>query len=296
MTLKLRKDNAGLDKILDPSQTLQIEAQGFTFIEGGVWNKQKKSLIFNDIPESKTYEYFPGQPPRLIRENTHKANGNAYDLDGNIVVCEHVRSCISKLDVQTGDVRVLASHYEGKELNSPNDVVVKSNGVIFFTDPRFGRNPSWVGLEREQELDFQGVFSLYPKTGRLRLLCIDLDNPNGLCFSPDEQYLYINDPPKSHIRRFKVRLDGNLEEGTVFAITKGEGKGKPDGMKTDVEGNLYCCAQGGVHIFNKKGICLGVVKIPEQSGNCAFGGDGMKTLYVMATDKLYSFRTKIKGN
>lgn len=295
MTLVLRKDDEGLNNILDFSQNLEIEAQGFTFIEGGIWNQKKKSLIFNDIPESRTYEYIPGQPPVLIRENTHKANGNAYDAEGNIIVCEHMRSCVSKVDAKTGDLRVLASHFEGKELNSPNDVIVKSNGAILFTDPSFGRKPSWVGLEREQDLNFQGVFIFYPKTQKLKLLCDDFENPNGLCLSQDEQYLYVNDPPKSHIRRFKLRLDGKIEKGIIFAVTKGEGKGKPDGMKVDSKGNIYCCAQGGIHIFNNEGLCLGVVKIPEQTGNCAFGGEDMKTLYIMATDKLYSFKTKIKG-
>ncbi|MDO4287805.1 MAG: SMP-30/gluconolactonase/LRE family protein [Eubacterium sp.] len=295
MPLDIRKNHPSLEAMIDPAQELQVEAQGFTFIEGGIWNKKEKKLIFNDIPESKTYVYFPGQVPEIIRENTHKANGNAYDLKGNIIVCEHVRSCISMLNTQTNKIEILVSHYKGKELNSPNDVIVKSDGCIFFTDPRFGRNPSWVGLEREQDLDFQGVFKYDPERKNLELLCGDFTDPNGLCFSPDEQYLYVNDPPNSHIRKFTVKTDGSLGDGAVWAVTKGDGKGKPDGMKVDSKGNIYCCAQGGIHIFNPEGICLGVVKIDEQVGNCTFGGTDMKTLYIMATDKLYSLRTKIEG-
>ncbi|MEG0495288.1 MAG: SMP-30/gluconolactonase/LRE family protein [Eubacterium sp.] len=294
MTLSLRQYDEKLNTLVESSQSLKVEADGFTFIEGGIWSKEKQTLIFNDIPESKSYEYFPGKEARCIREKTHKANGNAYDLKGNIIVCEHERSCISKIDKQTGVLEVLVSHYGEKELNSPNDVIVKSNGIIYFSDPRFGRNPSWVGLEREQDLSFQGVFAFDTECGALRLLCDDFANPNGLCFSPDEQYLYVNDPPNKHIRRFDVKPDGTITGGEIFAVTKGEGKG-PDGMKADSAGNIYCCAQGGIHIFDPEGTYLGVLEVPEQVGNCTFGGEDMKTLYIMATGLLYSIQTKISG-
>lgn len=279
-------------KIVDVRQELKTEADGFTFTEGPIWNPRTQCLTFNDIPVSKTYRFQEGKGVWLIREDTHKANGNAYDRNQNIIVCEHVRSCISRTDDEGKNLEVLVSHYKGKELNSPNDVVVRSDGRIFFTDPRFGRNPSHVGLEREQELDFQGVFSYEPKTGELRLLKDDFENPNGLCFSLDEKYLYVNDSPRLHIRKFKVEEDGSLSGGEVWAETVGDGVGKPDGMKIDQDENIYCCAQGGVHIFDRKGKYLGIVSVPEQVENCAFGGKNMDTLYLTACHHLYSFRIK----
>lgn len=279
--------------VVDVKQGLKEEAKDFTFIEGPIWNKETQCLTFNDIPVSRTYRFQEERGAWLLREDTHKANGNAYDLEHNIIVCEHVRSCISKTDDQGKNLKVLVSHYKGKELNSPNDVVVRSDGRIFFTDPRFGRNPSHVGLEREQELDFQGVFSYDPHTDELRLLKDDFENPNGLCFSLDEKYLYVNDSPRLHIRKFKVEEDGSLSGGEIWARTIGDGPGKPDGMKIDKDENVYCCAQGGVHIFDRAGKYLGIVYVPQQVGNCAFGGKNMNTLYLAASHTLYSF--KIRG-
>lgn len=280
-------------ELVDVDQPLQTVCSGFTFIEGPIWNRTSQYLTFNDIPESKTYRYSHKEGVQLLRQDTHKANGNAYDRNGNIIVCEHVRSCISRTNDQGKGLQILASHYNGKELNSPNDVIVKSNGVIYFTDPRFGRNPSRVGLERPQELDFQGVFSFCPETNKLKLLVDDFENPNGLCFFEGEQFLLVNDSPRKHIRKFKVEEDGSLSGGEIFAETVGDGVGLPDGMKIDSEDNVFCCAQGGIHIFDKAGTYLGIVKIPEQAGNCVFGGENMDTLFVAASTTLYSF--KIKG-
>lgn len=284
----------GFFDIIDVNQELQSVCRGFTFIEGPIWNKEFQELTFNDIPESKAYRFSEMNGVRLLRQGTFKANGNAYDGDGNIITCEHVRSCISRTDNEGNGLEVLVSHYQGKELNSPNDVVVRSDGTIYFTDPRFGRNPSRVGLEREQELDFQGVFSYKPREDELKLLINDFDNPNGLCFSLDEAYLYVNDSPRKHIRKFRVEKDGSLTGGAVWAETVGTGAGLPDGMKIDSKENVFCCAQGGIHIFDKEARYLGIVHIPEQAGNCTFGGEDMNILYITASTTVYSFR--IKGN
>ena len=279
--------------LIDVNQDLKKVWGDFTFIEGPIWNRKEQHLTFNDIPESKTYRYSDKDGARLLREDTHKANGNAYDQNNNIIVCEHVRSVISRTDVDGNNLEVLVSHYGDKELNSPNDVIVRSDGVIFFSDPRFGRNPSRVGLEREQDLDFQGVFSYNPETKELKLLEDDFENPNGLCFSLDEKYLYVNDSPRKHIRKFKVEEDGSLSGGEVWAETVGDGVGLPDGMKIDSQENVYCCAQGGIHIFNKNAEYLGIIAISEQAGNCTFGGKDMDTFYIAASTTLYSFQTKI---
>ena len=279
-------------ELVDVEQDLETVCSGFTFIEGPIWNDNTGCLTFNDIPESRTYRLEQDQTVRLLREDTHKANGNAYDMENNIIVCEHVRSCISRTDDMGRNLEVLVSHYGDRELNSPNDVIVRSDGIIFFTDPRFGRNPSRVGLARPQDLDFQGVFSYAPSNGELKLLADDFENPNGLCFSSDESYLYVNDSPRKHIRKFKVEADGSLSGGAVWAETAGEGEGLPDGMKIDSQENVYCCAQGGIHIFDKDGKYLGIVRVPEQTGNCAFGGQDRNILYLAASTTLYSFRIK----
>lgn len=294
MKLKYQSFDDDFFRILDTEQELRVVQDGFTFIEGPIWNPATQCLTFNDIPVSRTYRWKEGEKAWLVREDTHKANGNAYDRKNRIIVCEHVRSCISRTDDEGKHLEVLVSHYGDRELNSPNDVVVKSNGVIYFTDPRFGRNPSRVGLERPQELDFQGVFSFDPESGQLKLLAGDFENPNGLCFSPDEKYLYVDDSPRKQIRKFRVEEDGSLSGGEIFAETSGEGVGLPDGIKTDSEENIYCCAQGGVHIFSRDGRLLGIVYVPEQTGNCAFGGKNMDTLFLTASTSLYSF--KIKGH
>ncbi len=278
--------------VINVDQELQIVENGFVFIEGPVWNKRTQELTFNDIPISRTYRYSEKEGLRILREFTNKGNGNAFDNNGNIIVCEHAGSCLSITDYEGKNRRVLVSHYQGKELNSPNDVVVDSEGKIYFTDPRFGRNPSNTGIQREQELTFQGVFCYDPCVDMLRLLNKDFENPNGLCFSNDEKYLFVNDSPRKHIKKFRVCEDGTLDEGCVWAETTGEGIGLPDGMKIDQEDHIYCCAQGGIHVFNQEGRCLGKILIPEKAGNCVFGGKEMNTLFVTASTSLYKFQIK----
>lgn len=280
--------------VLDVEQNLEIVETGFVFIEGPIWDKQEQTLTFNDIPISRTYRYSEKTGLKILREFTNKGNGNAFDQEGNIIVCEHARSCLSRTDHEGKNLEILVSHYCGKELNSPNDVVVKSDGKIYFTDPIFGRNPTNVGIPRMSQLDVRGVYSYDPKNKVLKLLNADFENPNGLCFSNDERYLFVNDSPRKHIKRFKVNEDGTLEEGIIWAETKGNAVGLPDGMKMDQNENIYCCAQGGIHIFDKRGTCLGIVFVPEKMGNCAFGGKNMDILYIAASTTLYSFQ--IKGN
>lgn len=279
-------------EIVDVKQELKKIKTGFVFIEGPIWDEKECNLIFNDIPISRTYRYNEEKGLNILREFTNKGNGNSFDENGNIVVCEHARSCISRTNHEGEELEILVSHYKGKELNSPNDVVVKSDGKIYFTDPIFGRNPSNVGIERTPELNFRGVYCFDPKKKELTLLCDDFENPNGLCFSNDEKYLFVNDSPRKHIKKFKVFEDGTLDQGVVWAETKGNGKGLPDGMKIDCNDNLYCCAQGGVHIFDNQGNCLGIIFIPEKACNCVFGGKNRDILFITASTTLYSFQIK----
>lgn len=278
-------------ELIDVDGGVENIADGFTFIEGPIWDRYNNHLIFSDIPESKMY-ILKNNKVELIYSDTSKCNGNAYDLKRNILVCEHANSRVTKVNKDFKSKTVIVSHYEGKELNSPNDIIVKSNGDIYFTDPKFGRNPSRVGIERDQELDFQGVFKLDREYNQLKVIDKTLENPNGLCFSSDEKYLFVNDSPSKSIYRYELDSEDKVKEKVLWVKTYDEGIGLPDGMKIDKNDNLYCCAQGGVHVFNKYGECLGVVKIPQQAANLCFGDEDMKSIYVTASTAIYKFKIK----
>ena len=200
----------------------------------------------------------------------------------------------------TGSGReVLASHYEGKTLNSPNDVIVKSDGTIYFSDPTYGRMPGF-GVERDQELDFQGVYRISPEGGEPQLLVDDFEQPNGLCFSPDESLLYINDTPRAHIRAFDVQPDGSIANGRMFAEGIGTGElekgGLVDGMKCDEHGNIWVTGPDGVWIFDSDGEHLGVLEVPESVGNINWGGPDWNWLFLPSTTSLYRVQCKVAGN
>jgi gluconolactonase len=193
--------------------------------------------------------------------------------------------------LENGDVyTVLSERFRGKRLNSPNDAVVKSDGTIYFTDPPYGIKPE------EQELSFQGVFSFNPERQNLTLLADDFDRPNGLAFSPDERVLYIADSSsRRHIRAFDVHSDGMLRRGRVFATIDSESPGNPDGMKIDVEGNLYSAAAGGIWIYSADGESLGIIPTPETPANCAWGDKDGKSLYITARTSLYRIKLNVPG-
>jgi gluconolactonase len=225
---------------------------------------------------------------------SNKANGLTYDADLNLIACEHATSSLVRF-APDGSRTVLASHFEGRELNSPNDVVVRSDGSIFFTDPWYGRMPVY-GVERPRELGFQGVYCLSP--GREPKLLVDrflFGQPNGLCFSPDERLLYVNDTEKALIRVFHVRPDGTLTGGRLFAegIKDDRKPGVPDGMKCDASGNVWVTAPGGLWVYAPDGRHIGKVDIPELAANLHWGGEDWRTLFVCATHSLYSIQTKI---
>ena len=220
-----------------------------------------------------------------------------YDADLNLVICEHATSSLVRLSPD-GRREVLASHFEGKELNSPNDVCVRSDGTIYFTDPWFGRMPHY-GVERPRELGWQGVFRLAPD-GKLHL-AVDkrqFDQPNGLCFSPDESRLYINDTTRALIRVFDVAADGSLSHGRLFAqgIQSSREAGVPDGMKCDASGNIWVTAPGGIRVYSPRGGQLGTVRIPEMPANLHWGGQDWRTLFVCATTSVYAVETKVGAN
>jgi len=274
--------------------TLEQIGRGFLFTEGTVWHPYDQLLFFTDIPNSRIYEWSRKEGFTIFREQSNKANGLTFDRWGRLLACEHASSRVTRTEPD-GTITVLASHFDTKELNSPNDIVVARDGAMYFTDPPYGRGTVLgVGVPRAQELDFQGVYRL-DAAGGLRLLVDDFDRPNGLCFSMDERRLFINDSNRKHIRVFDVQPNGGLTGGRIWAETIGTDDGEPDGMKIDSEENLYCCGPGGVHVFDRAGQCLGVIQVPEHLGNFAFGDGDFRTLFIAASTSIYRIRVTVPG-
>ena len=281
-----------LNEFFDRHAEIETVADGLKFLEGPAWHPYEKHLRFSDILGNSTLQWSADAGLSMYRRNSHMANGNTYDRDGRLLSCHHASSRVTRMD---GDIMsVLASHYEGAELNSPNDIVVKRDGGVYFTDPPFGREAK-VGIPRPCQLDFNGVYRWDAATESLTLLTRALNRPNGLCFSADESLLYINDSPEYKIYVFDVAADGAIANGRLFAETQGDGPGVPDGMKIDSEGNIYCCAQGGLHIFRADGSWLGRLRTPMQITNFTWGDDDLRSLYLTGITTLYRVRARIPG-
>ena len=284
-------------ELVDENAEVEQIATGFSFTEGPIWMADG-SLHFSDMPGDKRRRWHPTEGVTVLRDPSNKCNGMTRDDHGNLIVCEHVTSSLVR-ESPDGTRETLASHWGERELNSPNDVIVAADGSIIFTDPTYGRMPGF-GLEREQELDFQGVYRLPADGGDLQLLIDDFAQPNGLCFTPDESQLYINDTVHAHIRVFDVGPDHALSNGRVFAEGIGTGdlaSGElVDGMKLDERGNVYVTGPKGVWIFAPDGEQLGVIEVPENVGNVNWGGDDWSTLYIPASTSVYRVQMKVAGN
>jgi gluconolactonase len=290
---------AFLELVAEDAELEQL-GTGFTFTEGPIWNPDG-FLLFSDMPGDVRRRWDPDGGVSEVANPSNKGNGMTIDNDGRLVVCEHVTSSVVRMDPdgRGGGREVLATHYEGKELNSPNDVVVKSDGAIYFTDPTYGRMPGF-GLEREQDLDFQGVYRIPPGGGDPQLMVDDFAQPNGLCFSTDESLLYINDTDRAHIRVFDVQADGTLANSRVLADGIGSGKLEigdlVDGMKLDERGNVWVTGPGGVCVFDPDGKQIGTVEVPENVGNVNWGGPNWDQLFIPATTSMYRIQCKVSGN
>lgn len=280
--------------LVDPGAALEKIAGDFGFTEGPIWHPVENWLVFSDIQESHQYKWSEAAGLSVFRRPSNQANGNCFDKDGNIITCEHASSHLVRHDHGGKRVRAIATQYEGKELNSPNDVICDAHGRIWFTDPSFGRIREDLGILREQELGFQAVFRLDPD-GELHAVSTDFQQPNGLCFSPNEARLFVNDSWGGHIRAFDVSNAGALSGGGVWAEITGEGDGVPDGMKCTDDGHVLCNGPGGVHVLNPEGETLGVILTPEKSTNFCFGGPGSGTLYITASTSVYRIQTRLSG-
>ncbi len=278
--------------LIDADAEVEQLGTGCEFTEGPIWHAEGKFLLFSDIPANQMKKWTAEEGITNFRVPSGKSNGLTYDKQGRLVTCEHANRRVSRTEAD-GTVVTIASHYDGKRLNSPNDVIVKSDGSIYFSDPPYGLTADY-GIEGEQDLDFQGVYRLSADGQTLTLLVDDFDRPNGLCFSPDESILYIDDTERMHVRAFDVQSDGTIANGRIFAEEEGEGSA-PDGMKIDVHGNVYLTGPGGIWIFDPSGEHLGILQTPERAANLGWGGDDWSTLFITASTSLYSIQCKVSG-
>jgi len=273
-------------KLIDKDARLEKVADGFQFTEGPVWNSAG-FLLFSDIPANQIVKFVPGAAPTAFRTPSGNSNGLTYDRAGRLLACEHSNRRVTRQEAD-GSLTVLASSYDGKKLNSPNDIVVRSDGTIYFTDPPYGIR------EEQKELPFQGVYKISPE-GKLTLLAQDFDRPNGIALSPDEKTLYVDDSARLHVCAFDVAPDGSISHGRILAELKSARQGVPDGMKVDRKGNLYVTGPGGVWVFDKRGKHLGTILMSELPANCGWGDADYQTLYLTARTGLYRIRLKIPG-
>ena len=260
---------------------------GYTFTEGPLWHHDGY-LLFVDVRESSLYRWYPGQRPFVVREDTGGGNGLTFDSQGQVIMCQGGERRVVRLDSDFNDT-VVADNWDGKRLNRPNDVVCRSDGNIYFTDPGM-RVP-----EGEREIDVSGVMRV-ASGGSVHLATADCEYPNGLAFSPDESILYVaNSRPNKYIRAFDVAADGSLSNSRVFADMTAPEEEVPDGMKVDTAGNVFCTGPGGTWVFDSAGNRLGVIVTQEVPANLAFGGSDCRTAFLTARTSVYTLRVKTPG-
>lgn len=304
MNSSIEKADPALDAIVPAGAKVEKLAGGFAFTEGPIWF-DAGYLLFSDIPRNEMRKWTPGGEVTLFRKPSGYdlndappgafigSNGMTRDRQGRLIVCEHGNHRVTRTEAD-GSITVLASEFEGKRLNSPNDIVQKSNGDFYFTDPPYGLVKQ--DEDPKKELDFNGVFRI--SNGKLILVYKGIARPNGLAFSPDEKYMYLNNSESDRkiCLRFEVRDNGSLaNEKVFFDITSDASDGVPDGMKVDREGNVYSTGPSGVWIFTPEGKHLGTIKPPEVPANLHWGDADSRTLYITARTGLYRIRLNIEG-
>lgn len=265
-------------------------ATGFEFTEGPLWHPDGY-LLFVDIRRSQIFKLVPGGKPELIREHSGESNGMTFDAQGRVVICEMANRRVTRMEAD-GSFTVLADRWDGKRLNRPNDIVGKSDGSLYFTNPGRERlDPAVV------DMPFNSVHRITPD-GRVDLVIPNVDYPNGLAFSPDERLLYVaNTRPGQYILVYDVHSDGTVSNGRHFAEMPSETttNGVPDGMKVDQAGRVYCTGPGGCWVFEPSGALIGIIRLPEYPANCAWGGPDRQTMFFTANTSIYRLRMKTPG-
>jgi gluconolactonase len=280
-------------EVVGPDLQFERIATGCLFTEGPLWHPREHYLLWSDMPGDHLRRWSAKDGVSTFRKPCNMSNGLTWDREDRLLACEHASSQVTRTEAD-GRITPLATHFRGKQLNSPNDIVCATDGAIYFTDPPYGR-AEFYGVKREQELPFQGAYRVGSDAKTPVLLVDDFDRPNGLCFSLDGRRLFINDTARRHIRVFDVGPEGALSGGRLWAETVGEGTGAPDGMKIDSAGNVYCCGPGGIHVFTPEAVCLGVIHVPERTANFAWGEADYRALYITASTSVYRTRVKVPG-
>lgn len=299
MSQRHRAHDPRFHDLVDINADVDQLGTGFTFTEGPIWHPVDQHLLFSDMPGDVRRRWTPDGRVSEAMRPSNKGNGMTYDRAHNLLVCEHATSSVARF-TPDGRREVLCSRFEGKELNSPNDICVRSDGSVYFTDPTYGRMEHF-GVPRPVQQGFQGVYRLPPghRPGDEPQLVSDrymFTQPNGLCFSPCERFMWVNDTMQANIRLFDVADDGRLVNARIFAtgIRDSARPGLPDGMKADTAGNVWVTAPGGVWVYSFDGTHLGEIGIPEQSANLHWGGEAWDRLFVCATTSLYALTTKAR--
>lgn len=279
--------------VIDPNQEIEVIADGFSFTEGPLWNAQNDYLLFSDIPSNRIFQWKSNEDLKVFREPSSFSNGLTYDRSGRLIACEHQSRSVTTQSPD-GSITIIASTYQGKRLNSPNDVITVSDGSVIFSDPIYGLRRG-MGGPAEQELDFEGIYRIPPEGEPLQLLCNNFERPNGLCLSPDEKKLFIADTVRQHIRVFEIASDWKINGGQIWAELWDDGLiGRPDGMKMDIHGNLFCTGPGGIWIFNHQASLLGRIYLPDKTSNLAWGEDG-HSLFITCSATVFRVRCLTKG-
>jgi gluconolactonase len=280
--------DAGLSALV-ASEAVAILADGFTFTEGPL-GMPDGGLLFQDMKASRTHRITPDGKVSLVRDATRGANGQTFGPDGRILFCEQDGRRVSRMNLNGSGVETVVETWSGQRLNSPNDIVCRSDGLAYFSDPPYGVKPE------DRALHFQGLFALEPG-GQLRLLADDFERPNGLAFAPDERTLYVNDTARYHVRAFDVERSGDLKVGSsrVFARVDPETPGGPDGLKVDQEGRLYVAVAQGVWVFAPDGRLLGILALPKRPANLAWCASDAGGLAITAVDTVYKVRLTATG-
>ncbi len=283
--------DAGLSALFDDAAAVEILATGFQFTEGPLWCRDG-SVLVQDIKAEITYRLRVGESPEIVRGETRAANGQTFTADGRIVFCEQNGRRVSRMNLDGSGVETVAETWSGKRLNSPNDTVCRSDGLVYFTDPPYGVAPA------DRALHFQGVYTLDLNRGDgPRLLVDDFEKPNGLAFSPDESTLYVCDTARYHVRAFPVNPGGGLVVGSgrVFATVDPGVNGGPDGMKVDRDGRVYVAVALGVWVYEPDGRLLGILSLDRRPANLAWCGPDGSRLVMTAVDTVFTVPLRVQG-
>jgi gluconolactonase len=291
-------EDPSMEGLLAPNSKLERLWPGSKWAEGPVYFHEDDSLLWSDVPNNRMFKWTKRDGTRIFRSPSQFANGNYRDLQGRLITCEHLGRRISRTEPD-GNVITLVSHFDGKRLNSPNDVTVKSDGTIWFSDPDYGIMSNREGYMAPNEIGSNNVYRFDPVSGELSVVAGDFEKPNGLAFSPNADKLYISDSSRSHdpngkhhIRVFDV-VDGRfLKNSRVFAVIE---PGIADGFRIDRHGHIFTSAGDGIHVYSNTGRRLGRIFVPETVANCAFGGPKKNTLFITATSSLYAIDLNTTG-